>query len=210
MGRFAVRPVRFGRKPEAGADEDAEGLPAPHRLKLAARRTASIAAAREVLEQLPAAGESLHVVCSKKMDLADAIAAVLETLGRCDTMRIATLGYNVRNLKTMLTWLDTGAVDNLSLVASLFFRSHNGELWERTQEEFRQRKQRAACCDNHAKVVSMQFGTGERLSVEGSANLCGNGSGREQFALIHDADLHDWHSGWIEALLNKHEGEGDE
>jgi hypothetical protein len=45
-----------------------------------------------------------------------------------------------------------------------------------------------------------------RLSIEGSANLCGNSSGREQFALIHDAGLHDWHAAWIEALITRHEG----
>jgi hypothetical protein len=95
-------------------------------------------------------------------------------------------------------------------VASIFFRSHNGELWERTLEEFRARKQRAACCHSHAKVCTLAFATGERLSIEGSANLCGNGSGREQFALINDAGLHDWHAGWIDTLVSKHEGSGDE
>jgi hypothetical protein len=110
----------------------------------------------------------------------------------------------------MLAWLDAGAVQSLSLVASLFFRSHNGELWESTLEEFRQRGQRAACCHSHAKVVTRAFASGERLSIEGSANLCGNGSGREQFALIHHAALHDFHAGWIEALLDKHESHADE
>ena len=95
-------------------------------------------------------------------------------------------------------------------MASIFFRSHNGELWDETLSEFRRRKQRAACCHSHAKVVTLAFASGERLSIEGSANLCGNGSGREQFALIHDAGLHDWHARWIEGLLDKHESKSDE
>ncbi len=208
MARFAPRPVRFGRRP--GADDDeADGLPTPTRVKLLARRAAGIAEAKAVLEHLPAPGESLHAVVTARLDLTDVINAILEKIGRCDRMMVATLGYNARNLRMMLGWLDSGAVRSLSLVASLFYRSHNGSDWQRTLEEFRARGQRAACCHSHAKVVTMQFATGERFSIEGSANLCGNGSGREQFALIHDAGLHDFHASWIEALVDKHEGRAD-
>jgi hypothetical protein len=207
MARFAPRPVPFGRRP--AQDDDAEGLPTLARAKLAARRAAGIAEARAVLEYLPQPGESLHAVCTARMDLTDVIGALLSQLGRCDRMLIATLGYHRRNLKTLLGWLDSGAVGMLSLVASIFFRSHNGGLWDDTLTEFRQRKQRAACCHSHAKVVTLAFATGAKLSIEGSANLCGNGSGREQLALIHDAGLHDWHAGWIAGLLDRHEGWDD-
>src|SRR5947209_1092382 len=110
----------------------------------------------------------------------------------------------------MLRWLDSGQVTSVTLLASLFFRSHNGELWAETLAEFRQRKQRAACCHSHAKVVSLAFASGGKMSIEGSANLCGNGSGREQFALINDVGLHDWHSAWISDLVTRHEGEADQ
>jgi hypothetical protein len=207
MTRFAVRLVPFGRRP---ASDDGEGLPTPATVKLTARRAAGIAEAKSVLEHLPRPGESLHAVCTARMDLTDVVGALLTQLGRCDRMMIATLGYHRRNLKTLLAWLDSRAVGTLSLVASIFFRSHNGDLWQETQSEFRQRGQRTACCHSHAKVVTLAFATGERLSIEGSANLCGNGSGREQFALIHDGGLHDFHAGWIDELVTKHEGnEGD-
>lgn len=207
--RFAVRPIRFGRKPATGGDE-ADGLPTPARVKLLARRAAGIAEAKSVLEHLPEPSESLHAVVTARLDLTDVINAILERLGKCGRMRIATLGYNARNLRTMLSWLDAGAVGTLSLVASIFFRSHNGDLWMETLTEFRQRGQCAACCHSHAKVVTLAFASVQRLSIEGSANLCGNGSGREQFALIHDSGLHDFHAGWIDALLARHEGRGDE
>ena len=50
----------------------------------------------------------------------------------------------------MLRWLDAGQVGSLTLLASIFFRSHNGELWAETLAQFRSRKQRAACCHSHA------------------------------------------------------------
>jgi hypothetical protein len=210
MARFTVRRLPFGRSPAEDDGDDGTGLPTPAKIKLAARRTAGIAEAKAVLEHLPAEGESLHAVCTARMDLTDVINGLLETLGRCDRMLIATLGYNKTNLATLLRWLDTGAVRSLALVASIFFRSHNQAMWDETVREFRARKQRAACCHSHAKVVTLAFASGERFSIEGSANLCGNGSGREQFALIHDAALAAWHSAWISELVTRHEGASNE
>ncbi len=207
MPRFSVRRVRFGRQADAEADDNGEGLPTPARVKLAARRAAGIAEAKAVLAHLPGPGESLHALCTARMDLTDVINALLERLGRCDRLHVATLGYNARNLRAMLLWLDSGAVGELTLLASIFFRSHNGDLWQRTLDEFRARGQRAACCHSHAKVAALAFVAGQRLCIEGSANLCGNGSAREQLALIHDAGLCDWHARWISEMVTKHEGD---
>jgi len=208
MARFTARRVPFGRA--ADDDDNGEGLPTPTRVKLAARRAAGIAEAAAVLEHLPGPGESLHAICTARMDLTDIIGALLGKLGRCDRMLIASLGYNAANLRTMLNWLDSGAVGSLTLLASIFFRSHKGALWEETLAAFRARKQRAACCHCHAKVVAMHFAAGGKLALEGSANLCGNGSGRENLAVVNDAGLADWHSAWIEALVIAHEGKADE
>jgi hypothetical protein len=209
MARFSVRRLHFGRRPDAEADDDGDGLPTPRRVKLAARRSAGIAEAKAVLEHLPGPGESLHAVCTARLDLSDVLNALLERLGRCDRLRIATLGYNARNLRAMLGWLDGGRVASLTLLASIFFRAHNGDLWAQTLGEFRSRKQRAACCHSHAKVVTLALASGERLSIEGSANLCGNGSAREQFAVINDAGLCEWHERWIEAMVDRHEGKSE-
>ena len=205
MARFSVRKLHFGDRP--GEDDDGAGLPLPLRVKLAARRATGIAEARAVLDHLPGPGESLHALCTARMDLTDVIGALLEKLGRCNRLVIGTLGYNARNLQTLLRWLDAGQTGTLTLLASIFFRSHNGDLWAETLAEFRSRGQRAACCHSHAKVVTLAFASGAKLSIEGSANLCGNGSGREQFALVNDPGLHDWHAAWIDQLVSKHEGD---
>jgi hypothetical protein len=207
VARFSVRRLHFGHRPDFDTDDNGEGLLTPARIKLAARRAAGITEAKAVLDHLPGPGESLHAVCTARMDLTDVIEALLERLGQCDRMLIATLGYNEAKLATLLRWLDCGAVRGLSLLASIFFRSHKGALWEETLREFRRRQQRAACCHSHAKVVALAFASGNTLSIEGSANLCGNGSGREQFALVNDPGLHDWHAAWIDELVSRHEGD---
>lgn len=205
MSRFRPARVHFGDKPPDDFSDDGAGLPTPIRTKATARRTAGIREAKAVIEHLPGPGESLHAVVTARLDLTDVINAMIDTVGPVDRMNVATLGYNPRNLATMLNWLDSGRVKSLSLVASIFFRSHKGSLWEESVAEFRSRGQRAACCHSHAKVVSMMFADGRAFSIEGSANLCGNGSGREQFALFADAELTCWHSAWIEELVSKHE-----
>jgi hypothetical protein len=206
MPRFTVRRIRFGHHVR-DEDDEGEGLPRPALVRLQARRAAGIAEAKETLAHLPGPGESLHAIMTARLDMTDVLNALLEKLGRCTAARIATLGYNRRNFKMMLHWLDAGQVGSLTLLASIFFRSHNGDLWAETLEEFRRRGQRAACCPSHCKVMALTFEDGTRFAVEGSANLCSNGSAREQFCIVNDPALVDFHARWVEQLWAKHEGD---
>jgi hypothetical protein len=108
----------------------------------------------------------------------------------------------------MVGMMDAPDPPRLTLLCSAFFRDHNKELWEETLGEFRGRGQRCAAARTHAKVITLDLASGAKLALEGSANLRSNGN-REQFALVHDAGLHDWHSAWIDDLVARHEGEGE-
>lgn len=116
------------------------------------------------------------------------------------------MSYNGRNLAEMVRLLDSGVVRKLTLLCSAFFRDHNGELWEETLAEFRERGQRAAAARSHAKVVTFAFAGDRRLTVQGSANLRSNGN-REQLLVADGAGLHDWHARWIDDLVTRHEGD---
>jgi hypothetical protein len=157
MTQFNSRRLRFGAPAEADQGND---LPTPALVRSRARRALGIAEAASLLAHLPAPNESLHVVCTSRFDLSDVLNHLLERFGTADKVVIATLGYNRRNLLAMLRWLDAKAVRSLTLLASIFFRSHNGELWTETQTEFRSRGQRAACCHCHAKVSTLAFPSG--------------------------------------------------
>lgn len=210
MARFEPRGVQFGRPANPGGgndpDEDLEGLPTPARIRTAARRQACLAKAAQIVQHLPGPGESLHALTTSRMDLTDVATAILDSHGGAHNIRVATLGYNARNLHTILAWLDAGKVGTLTLLASNFFRSHNGDLWGETLHELKARGCRAACANSHAKVLTLETRCGHFLTFEGSANLCGNGSGREQFALINDRDLHDWHATWIAECVERNHG----
>jgi hypothetical protein len=207
MARFISRRIAFGRPPaDDDQDDTGEGLPTPKLLRLRARRQAGIAEAEQILAVIPGPGESLHALVTHRVDLTDILNVVLEARGRCERMHVATLGYGERNLRQMLEWIDTGAVGTITLLASIFFRSHEPALWERTVEALHNRKQRCACMHSHANVVTMHLASGEKFAVEGSSNLRGSGSAREQVAVIRDDGLHDWHARWIADMVTKHEG----
>jgi hypothetical protein len=206
VARFSIQSNPFGRAAQADDDEDdGTGLPSPMLLRLHTRRRAGIREARDVLAHLPEPGESLHAIVTTRLDLSDLLSALLERCGTCEKMAIATLSYNERNLRHLLGWLDAGAVRHLTLLCSIFFRSHKGALWTETLTALRQRGQRAACRHSHAKVVTMAFQSGQRLVVEGSANLCSSGSGREQVTIISDTGLHDWSEAWIREQVTRGE-----
>lgn len=197
----APRPA-FGRTNPA----EAEAFPVPIVGKAAIRRVAMLAQAADVLTAIPGPGETLHAIMTGRYDLMHVIVALVGKLGGCETLRIATLSYNAKNLAEMLNLLDGEAVGSLTLLCSAFFRDHNKELWAETLEEFRERGQRAAAARSHAKVVTFACADGQRISLEGSANLRSNGN-REQFALTNDPALHDWHTAWVDELVAAHEGE---
>jgi hypothetical protein len=220
--KFTRQPLHFGEQPlpiatdeqitvananvaldEADAADNGEDLPTPFQLKTKVRRMAGIAEAKVVLVHLPGPGESLHAVATARMDMTDVIEALGQHFACGAVLRIATLGYNERNLAAMIAWLDCKASTSVTLLTSLYFRGFKCALWEETLKQFAERGQAVAACHSHAKVITLAFESGERLSIEGSANLCGNGSGREQFSLVNDAGLHDWHAAWIEQQVAK-------
>src|SRR5262245_55038957 len=104
MARFSPARVHFGDRPPDDFEDNGEGLPTPIRTKARARRAAGIREAKQVLAHLPEPGEALHAIVTARMDLTDVVNALLETIGRCERMRVATLGYNRRNLVAMLGW----------------------------------------------------------------------------------------------------------
>jgi hypothetical protein len=208
MPRFTASRPTFGAAPRVsfGGRPKGDGLPAQHIGKAAARRTAQLAEAADALAVLPPAGETTHALMTGRYDLMHLLVCLIDRLGTVEAMRIATLSYNARNLTEMVRLLDSGAVQRLTLLCSAFFRDHNGELWEETLEDFRERGERAAAARSHAKVVTFAFASGQRLTMEGSANLRSNGN-REQFLLADGTDLHDWHAQWIDDMVTQHEGD---
>ena len=205
MSRFAALPrPLFGLRQHA----DERAGPTAVVVRGSARRHAMLAEANGVLGVLPAPGESVHVLMTGRFDLLLVVPLLLDRYGRAEHVRLATLSFNARNLTEIVRLLDDDRTGRLTLLCSCFFRDHNSELWEEAVEEVRGRGHRLAAGRSHAKVITLDFASGHKLVLEGSANLRTN-SNREQLALIADAGLHDWHGQWIDDLVSQHEGDAD-
>jgi hypothetical protein len=192
-----MRPVRFGKGPPQ--DE----VPAPlSRRQSGSRRLAALREAADVLKVLPAPGESLHAIMTGRYDLTDLLDVLLSRLGAATHLRIATLSFNTRNVQLLRAWTEAGQVERLTLLCSRFFVEHNPEIYEPLREALAL-PNRIAASRNHCKVVCFHFADGSKLAMEGSANLRTN-SNTEQFALFHDAGLHDWFAGYIDTEVSKH------
>jgi hypothetical protein len=200
---FGTR-VAFGRHAQTADDRG----PGTLTVKAAARRALMFREARELLTALPGPGECVHGVMLGTFDLMVLISAIIDMHpARCETQRIGTLTFNKRNAVEMLGLLESGKVGRLSLLGSTFLRGHYGELYQWFREELAAfPASKIACARNHCKIVCFDFADGTGMVLEGSANLRTNGN-REQLLLANDRGLHDFHAGWLDALVSRNEGD---
>jgi hypothetical protein len=200
-----ARPLRFGQP--AAQPEEAQA-PAPRAGFLSRtnrRRMACLKEAREALDLLPAAGETLHAVMTGTYDLMHLLIVLLDRLASpCTQLRIATLSLSARNVQEMAALLDAGKVRRLDLLTSDFFRRHDKAIFEELVQELARRGQRVAAARSHCKIVTAALADGRCYTLEGSANLRTN-KNQEQFALTQDAALHAWYDAWVEGMVTKHE-----
>src|SRR5262249_31951 len=124
----------------------------------------------------------------------------------CALLRIATLAFSSRNVHEITELMDRGAVRSLRLICSDFFAKHNAARFQEARHDLGQRGAKLAAPPCHAKVCWLEFEGGAKLVFEGSANLRTNGN-IEQFALINDPELHDWHAAWIDAKVREYESD---
>jgi hypothetical protein len=185
----------------------AEG-PEAHRqrvqsFKARLRRTAQLRAAADVLPHLPGPGESVHTLLTGTFDFMLVLTCVIQQRpARCDHLRVTTLAFSRRNVQELAKLLDANLVGRLTLLSSDFHAKSNRSLYDGAVTELATaRGQRVASSRCHAKVACLAFEDGLRLVFEGSANLRTN-KNVEQVTAINDAELHDWHAGWIDQKVD--------
>jgi hypothetical protein len=202
---FHAPTFRFGGK-SADAETNVPGkAPRPLSVKDVARRFAMLREASAVLDHLPGPGEALHALMTGRYDLTVLLTCILEQASTpCDHLRIATLSLKERNLYELYRLIDAGKVGRLTLLVSEFFHAHHKDICQTLVGELvgRSPAHRFAAARSHAKVVCLDFASGGKLVLEGSANLRTN-SNREQFCLLHHAELHDWHAAWVDETVNR-------
>jgi hypothetical protein len=177
-----------------------------HAFKARLPRSTQLRKASEVIPHLPAPGESLHTLLTGYLDFAMVLTCVLRSRPcPCEHARISTLSFGKKNVQEMAGWVDDGLVRRLTLLAADFMAKASPEVYHGAVAELaEQRGQVVGSARCHAKVATLAFADGLKLSFEGSANVR-TGRNLENLAVVNDAGLHDFHAAWIDAKVREYE-----
>lgn len=194
-------PVLPGSQPTAAAIKAANR----HTRRVARRRFLTLTKhghAVEHLRPLPGPYESIHAVMNGRFSGWDIATAVIELLAeRVDELTVSTLGFSRQNMESVVSLLDRGSVGSLLLNVSNYFQSTDRKIFADIQRQLESRGQRVGVTRSHAKLMLFRTAT-RNIVVETSGNLRGSMSW-EQFSVADDAELLDFHRGWIEALIEE-------
>lgn len=156
--------------------------------------------ARAILPHLPVEPlERLHCILRGDFVLCDLIPLIIEERGRCDHLRIATLGMSAANATTLASLQARGLLGELTIVVSHYFQQVDKVTTYREVRSILEGRCRFTVTRNHAKVILLPTSGGDHYVIEGSANLRSSDN-LEQMLVMNDRETHDFHSGWMESL----------
>ncbi len=209
---FSMTSIRELRGFESAMTQDVATDPTPEMIKNAtfSRKPTKreyfdslrVANATDHIRELPAQGVSLHCITRGNYSLFDIVPATIAMISPATIaeLRIATLGFSVKNANDLFAMIDAGKISAAKIVCSCYFRSTSTEIFEHMTAGLYVRGQKIVAMRNHAKIIMMRTTAGESYTVDGSANLrsCRN---TEQFTITNDPQLYDFHSTWMDTVL---------
>ena len=160
---------------------------------------------KETLEHLVpepvAPGECLHVVSNGKFDYFLFIPLILQWIGRADALYGSTWTMNRGNVQDLLQLFDDGKIGQLFLASGNYFLKRESAVAATILQGLRERGQRFACWENHAKVILLNnAAVGAWYVVEGSANWTANPR-TEQNIVLNDRAVWEFHRDWLEEMF---------
>ncbi len=158
----------------------------------------------EDVRELPEPGTVVHLLTAKRFALFNIIETVLamRAPARIRYLAICTLGFSTANIEALAAMLDTGQVERLDFVFSVYFRSLEKENCERLTVELGRRGARIVALLQHSKILVIETTDGHSYVAESSANLRSCAS-LEQTTIFADVDLAAFHKAWIDELFTK-------
>ncbi|OQA02215.1 MAG: hypothetical protein BWY71_00097 [Planctomycetes bacterium ADurb.Bin412] len=154
----------------------------------------------EVLPDLPAAGESLHLISDGSYDFWRFVPYLVSRLGPADECSGSTWTMSRSNIHELLDLYDRQKIRRVALLIGLDFKHRKPDIWENLERELIRRGQRLKSLAIHAKIILLQAGE-QYLTLEGSANFTGNPR-IEQFVITNSQPLYEFHSGWMETIFH--------
>lgn len=182
-------------------------MPAGRALKVSARRRFERLRQKqqltEVIPQLPAPGESIHVVSTAKYDFWTFVPQIIDWIGFTEILYCSTWTLSRPNAMELFALADAGKIGQIAFLTGLYFKRRETAVYAMLLAGIRARGGRYRAFLNHAKVLLAANPDRDAwLVVEGSANLTGNPR-LEQYVFTNDRKLYEFHAGWMEECLKK-------
>lgn len=136
-------------------------------------------------------------------DLIEALAVVHNL--SIKEMTISTLSLSNNNIDSLANLLNGGFVDELNLIVSDYFYSHErNELITYAYEELdKNDKFQLAAASTHTKICMFETHCGKKIVIHGSANLRSS-SNIEQIMIEENVSLYDFNYEIHKSILNKY------
>ena len=168
-----------------------------HRRNLSALRQEAL---EDFYRELPAAGESLHIVSNGAFDYFHFLPATLALLGRpAEEVYGSTWTMNRGNVQTLFALLDSKQIGTAAIVTGTYFKRRETAVANALVEGLASRGLRYRAFQNHAKVL-LVGAPPDWITIEGSANFTANPR-LEQTVVTNDAELYAFHRAWLEEML---------
>lgn len=163
--------------------------------------TRKIANAAKALTELPAQGETWHIVAKGHTPFWAFIPRLIDLAHQpIADLTISTLGFGRDFAEWLLGALKSELIGRVAIACSTYFRATSQGEYKLLAETL-QPPNRLAVTRSHAKVIAALMRSGSAYVIEGSGNLR---SCRmiEQCTITRDRDLRRFHHEWITDLIN--------
>ena len=147
-----------------------------------------------VLNPLPTAGETVHLVLPGNVPLGDVLWHIVDGLDQPGPLHVSTLGFGRAWVHGLLERLQARQITEATICCSDYFAKADAAEFQEARELLAPWPVTLVAGRTHAKVAT--FGN---ISMEGSANLRACRS-IENVAVTNDNTLADFHRNWITTL----------
>ncbi len=151
-------------------------------------------------------GQRFDAFVSGNFIFGDFIEAYLvEQVCKAKTMLISTLSMSQDNVDSLANLMRGGYIDELNLVISIYFWSHerNGLIPYIYEQLDIDNRFQLAVAGIHTKTCQFETLGGRKIVMHGSSNLRSSGS-MEQFTMEENPELYDFYDEKLKAIMEKY------
>ena len=177
------------------------------RFKLKGLNRLQLKKVAKVLPEIPAAGESWHIISDGGYDFWKFVPYLVGLIGRADEFYGSTWTIARQNVVELLELYDKGLIKRISMLTGLYFKRRESAVYATLLNGLMTRGQRYKAFKNHAKIILLKGWAGKtcrknHITIEGSANFTANPR-LEQFVITNDKLLYKFHRDWMEKIFNE-------